>query len=97
MWTAVLQLSSHVINVSISKLIQNFLQIKSNLLLYLLYYAEARNEFVGLISVSLCLGETAPFEEMSRQWRAVGDIMSDLTGPRFEPQTFRYRHERTNA
>ena len=39
-------------------------------------------------------GNTAPFEEMSQRWRAVGNTVSDLTGPRFEPQTSRSRDER---
>ena len=28
---------------------------------------------------------TAPFEEMLWHWRAVGNAVSDLTGPRFQP------------
>ena len=28
------------------------------------------------------------FEETSRRWRAVDDIVSDLTGPGIDPQTF---------
>ena len=31
---------------------------------------------------------------MSQRWRAVGKTASDLTGPRFEPQTSRFRDER---
>ena len=33
---------------------------------------------------------TAPFIKMMQQWRAFGNTMSDLTGPKFEPQTSRY-------
>ena len=40
---------------------------------------------------------TAPFEEMSQRWRAVGNTVSDLTGPRFERQTSRSRDERVTA
>ena len=40
---------------------------------------------------------TAPFEEMSQRWRAVGNTVSDLTGPRFEPLTSRSRDERVTA
>ena len=40
-------------------------QIKSNLSLYSLYYAEACNELAGPISASLRPGNTAPFEEMA--------------------------------
>ena len=38
-------------------------------LLYSLYYAESCNEFAGPISASLRPGNTAPFEEISQQWR----------------------------
>ena len=31
-----------------------------------------------------------PFEEESHRWRAVGNTLSDLTGPRFEFQTSRF-------
>ena len=72
-------------------------QIKSNLSLYSLDYAEACNELAGPISASLRPGNTAPFEEMSQRWRAVGNTVSDLTGPRFEPQTSRSRDERVTA
>ena len=37
--------------------------------------------------MSLWPGNTALFEEMSQRWRAVGNTVFDLTGPRFEPQT----------
>ena len=37
---------------------------------------------------------TASFEEMLRQWRAVGSTMSDLIGRRFEPHTSRSRDQR---
>ena len=39
---------------------------------------------LGPISASLRPGNTAPFEEMSQRWRAVGNTVSDLTGPRLE-------------
>ena len=71
--------------------------MKSNLSLYSLDYAEACNELAGLISASLRPGNTASFEKMSQRWRAVGNIVSDLTGPRFEPQTSRSRYERVTA
>ena len=34
---------------------------------------------------------------MSQRWRAVGNTVFDLTGPRFEPQTSRSRDERVTA
>ena len=66
--------------------------IKQNLS-YSLSYAEACNELAGPISASLRPHNTAPFEEMSHRWRAVGNTVSDLTGPRFEPQTSRSRDQ----
>ena len=42
-------------------------------------------------------GNTAPFEEMLQRWQAVGSTVSDLSGPRFEPQTSRSRNERIIA
>ena len=74
-----------------------FIKSKSNLSLYSLDYAEACNELAGPISASLRPGNTAPFEEMSQRWRAVGNTVSDLTGPRFEPQTSRSRDKRVTA
>ena len=67
--------------------IDKITKVKSNLLFHSLYYAEARNKFAGAISASLCPGKTAPLEEMSSWWRAVGNTVSDLTDSRFEPQT----------
>ena len=72
-------------------------QIKSNFSLYWLDYAEACNELAGPISASLRLDNKAPFEEMSQRWRAVGNTVSDLTGPRFEPQTSRSIAEHVTA
>ena len=69
---------------------------KSNLSLYSLKYAEACNELAGPISASLRPDNTARFEEISQRWRAVGNIVSDLPGPRFELQT-RSRDERVTA
>ena len=42
-------------------------------------------------------GNTALFEEMLQRWRAVGNNVSDMTGPRFKPQTSRSRRERVTA
>ena len=53
------------------------------------------NELAGPIFASLRPSNTAFFfEEMLQQRRAVGNTMSDLTGLRFEHQTYRYRDER---
>ena len=35
--------------------------------------------------------------QMLQRWRAVGNTVSDLTGPRFEPLSSRYRDERVSA
>ena len=40
----------------------------------------------GPIYASLCLRNTAPFEEMLQRWRAVGNTVSDLIGPKIKPQ-----------
>ena len=69
----------------------------SSLSLYSLHYAEAYNEFAGPIFASLRQSNSASFEEMLQRWRAVGNIVFDLIGPRFEPQTSRYRDERVTA
>ena len=70
----------------------------SNLLLYLLYYyAEACNKFQGLITTLLCQGNTASFKGMLQRWQAVGNTVFDLTGLRFEPQTFLFSDERVAA
>ena len=68
--------------------------LKSNLSLYSLCYAEACNELAGLISVSLRPVNKARFEEMLQRWRAIGKTVSDLTGSRFELQTACFRRTR---
>ena len=57
----------------------------------------ACNELAGPISASLRPSNTASFEEMLQRWRAVGNTVSDLTGPRLKPQTFRSRDKRDTA
>ena len=64
--TFFLQSSSLFLRASVSK---------SNLSLYLLYYAEACNEIAGPISASLRPGNTASFEEMAQRWQAVGNTV----------------------
>ena len=51
----------------------------------------------GPISASLRLGNTASFKEMLQLWRAAGDTMSNLTEPKFEPQTSCSRDELVTA
>ena len=34
----------------------------------------------------MLLGDTALFKEMSQRWRVVGNSVSNLTGPGFEPE-----------
>ena len=67
--------------------------MESNFSLYLLYYAEACNVFSGFISGSLHPDNAASVEKMLQRWRAAGNTVSDLTGPRFEPQTSRSTDE----
>ena len=59
--------------------------------------AEACKELEGPISSSLRLGNTASFEKMSQRWRAVGNTVSNLTGPGFKPRTSRFKDERVTA
>ena len=69
-------------------------KIKSNISSLSLFYAEACNKYAGPISASLHPNIIAPLKEMLQRFRIVGDTVSDLTGPRFELQTFRSRDER---
>ena len=72
-------------------------QIKLNIFLYSLYYAEACFEFAGYTSTSLRPCNTALFQEMLERWQGVSNTVSNLTGSRFEPQTSRSRDERVNT
>ena len=47
--------------------------------------------------MSLRPSNTGPFEEMSLRWRSVGNTVSDMTGPSFEPQISRSRNLRVIA
>ena len=62
-----------------------------------MHYAEACKELTGPISASLSPGNTASFEGMSQQWRAVGNTVFHLTDPQCELQTIRLRDERATA
>ena len=64
------------------------LQIKIKSSLYSLYCAETFNEFTGPITSLRVAGNIALYEKISQRWRAVGNSLSNLTGPRFEPQTY---------
>ena len=44
-----------------------------------------------------CAGSTALFEEIRSGGGAVGNIVSDLTGSKFKPQTSRFRDERVTV
>ena len=57
-------------------------QIKPNLLFYLLYCAEGRNELTGPISESSRPGNTAPFKEMPQRWRAVMETLCPILSAR---------------
>ena len=71
--------------------------IKSNRLLYSLYFAEACYEFAGPICASLSPSITPDFKEMLTRLQAVGNTEFDLTVSRFEPPTSRTRDERVTA
>ena len=62
-----------------------------------LYYAESCNKLARPISAPLLPGNAASFKEMFQRWRAVGNTVSNLTGPRFEPHTSRFRDERVTT
>ena len=64
--------------------------------LYSLSDTEACNEFTGCVPALLSPGCTTPSKKRSRL-PAVGNTMSDLIGPRFEPQTYRFKDERVTA
>ena len=70
---------------------------RSNHSLDSLYYDEACNELAGPIFASLRPGNTASFEEMSQQWRAVSNAVSDLTDATFETQISRSRDKRATV
>ena len=70
-------------------------QIKSFIIITV--FRDACNEFAGPTSASLRPGNTAFFEKMLRRWRAVGNFVSNLTDPRFEPLTSRSRDERATT
>ena len=78
------------------------LKANPNLSSYLLYYAEACNEFAGLISALLRLRATQLLsKKMSQRWRAVGNTVSTLTSLRFYltselPLQRRTRYRSTN-
>ena len=55
------------------------------------------NEFVGPSPRHCAWATQLLFKEILQQWRAVGNTVSALTGPRFEPQTSRFRDERVTA
>ena len=63
--------------------------------------AELRQSVWRVCGIHLCViapaGNTAPFEKMWQQWRTVGNTVSALTGPRFEPQTSSSKDERDTA
>ena len=73
----------------------NFLSNVQLCILFLILYYIIESCFTPALNIksnlSLCSrhcapGNTAPFEETSQRWRAVGNTASDLTGPRFKPQ-----------
>ena len=49
------------------------------------------------LSSSLLRGNIAPFKEISQRLLAIFNTVSDLTNPKIEPHTFRFRDERVTA
>ena len=43
------------------------------------------------------MGNTASFQEMLQRWQDVGNTVTDLTGPRFEPETSCSKNKRVAA
>ena len=76
--------------------LMNF-EFKSNLPSYSLNYAEACNELAGPTCASLSPGNSASFEEMLHLWQAFDNTVPNLTGLRFDPQTYRSGDERVTA
>ena len=72
----------------------NFIhQLNQNFSLYSLYYSWACNEFESHLRVIAPAGNKASLEEMLLRWRAVGNTVSNLTGPRSEPQISRSKDD----
>ena len=71
---------------------------QSNLSLYSLYYAEARDELtVSHLPFIAPAVNIASFKEISQRWRVVGKTVFDLTSPRFESQTSRSKDKHVTA
>ena len=76
-------------------LFRTVIKIKSFIILAVLHLSVQR--VCRPISASLRLDNTAPFEEMPQRGQAIGNTVSDLTGPGFEPNTSRSRNEHVTA
>ena len=72
-------------------------QIKSNLSLFSLYYAEECNESAVPIYASLCPGNTASFKANVAAVASRWQHCVRFDGPRLEPQTSRSTDERVTA
>ena len=68
--------------------------MESNLLFYCSIAPKRVTSLSTHIRVIALKRNTAPFRALQQQRRAFGNTISDLTGPRFEPQTSR---DGTNA
>ena len=74
---------------------KRFYQIKSFIILAVLRESVYRVCWAHLRVIAP--GQHSSFQRNVAAVRAVGHTVSDLTGPRFEPQTSRSRDERVNA
>ena len=76
-----------------SRFISKSVIIKSFIILAVLRQSVRRTCGARLRAI-MSAGNIAPLEEMSQRRQAVGNTVSDLTSPRFEPQAFRLRNKR---
>ena len=71
------------------RLLQNVLSIQSNQIFHYTRFITAKRvtSLRGLSPRPCAVATTTFYEEISQRWRAVGNTVFDLTGPRFEPET----------
>ena len=78
--------------------VPQILQIKSNFFHYICCITPKHLTSLWVhLRVIAPEGNTASFEEMLQRWRAVGNTVSDVTGPRFAPQTSSSKGERVTT
>ena len=64
----------------------------------ILILAAVRQSMHQVCGAYLCgIAPVGKFEEMLQQWQAIGNTVTNLTGPRFEPQASCSRDKRVTA